>query len=80
MADQIEPDTTTWRVNEAEGTALGPVISAGWATLQAVWDDVDGMQVTVDLDQDDAALTANQARYLAHALLRLADTPPPTAH
>lgn len=69
-----------WNVNRVEGTAVGPseVVAVGgnlYAVLGALWDDESGVRVSVDLPTDD--LSADDARALADALRRMADTPPP---
>lgn len=49
-------DDTTWDINEAEGTAVGPTLpvhSGGTiVTLTALWSDTEGIGVTIDLPPD----------------------------
>lgn len=75
---------TTWDLDHTGETATGPTIAVAAdgalvATLTALWDDVEGVRVSVDWQAYLGDLSAAQARSLAAALVELAAVEPPAA-
>ena len=75
----VDDQAAGWTVNAAEGTAVGPSVpvvenGAVFAVLTALWDDSDGVRVSIDWHGSPDDMTAVQALALAEALRMVSAT------
>jgi hypothetical protein len=81
--DDEAVQAAVWRVQAAEGTAVGPSVPVTadddvFAVLTALWDDSDGVRVSIDWQASPDDMSAAQALALAEALHMVAGIPGPS--